>query len=301
MNRFIEDSPYETKYSFEKIPEAFHLEDFKENGYSRPFSLENPVSTIKLLRGIKRFQKKKRKTHFPVISDSYGYRESHLYSSLIFEISTDKAILNNIAAHLGPDLLLWIGQLVNRRPGGSGQCWHIDSINWEVKGIHASIAVTDMNLANGCLQVIPKTHTYQMSQAEIAAEAKLRGISLWDSQGMVALADELHPENSPHQLISLEMKGGQCLLTQGGLWHSVPKNTSDDLRCAVVARFMKTSATRTQVKDEQLPCILVMGNDHYHRNTLYGPPIPFFKDNLELNYRLNRLNYRLKELIKYAH
>ncbi|MEO0759416.1 MAG: phytanoyl-CoA dioxygenase family protein [Cyanobacteria bacterium J06648_16] len=194
-----------------------------------------------------------------------------------------------LSACLGPDALLWIGQVVNRKAGGRGQPWHIDQINWEVSGVHASIAITDMNLSNGCLQVIPKTHHYQLSQSDLEAHAKAANADLWDGQAMVKLADQLHPENAPHQLVSLEVKAGQCFFTRGGLWHGVTKSIASQPRIALVTRYMRPDIAGQGTDGRPLSCIQVLGVDEYHKNRLSQPPRSWFRNNLLLNYRLNKL------------
>ena len=165
---------------------------------------------------------------------------------------------------------------ITRKPKSQGQPWHIDQINWQVDGVHASIAITDMTLENGCLQVIPKTHHYDLSQTALEAEAQLADANLWDGEAMVALADRLHPENAPHELVSLGVKAGQSFLTKGGLWHGVPRSTSDQPRGALVARYMGPDIAGKEA-GRPLPCVLIAGTDTQQKNTLCHPPQPWFQ------------------------
>lgn len=277
------------------ISSAEHM-FFKENGYTRPFSLANPKNIETLANAIKQFGRRKKTLKFSILSPPYGDRKAHIFSKLVFDLATDAAILSALSSCLGEDILLWLGQVITRKPKSKGQFWHIDQINWEVDGVHASIAITDMTLENGCLQIIPKTHLYNLSQADLEAKAKLADASLWDGEAMVALADQLHPENAPHQLVSLEVKAGQSFLTKGGLWHGVPRSTSDQPRGALVARYMGPNIAGKEA-GRPLPCILISGQDIEQKNTLCHPPQSWFQQDILLNYRFNKLLGKLAKLV----
>ncbi len=270
---------------------------FQENGYIEPLFLKDSLSIDRLNRAIEKTQRNStdsKNPKFSLISEPYGDRNAHLLSKLVFDIATDSSILDSVSNCLGPNLLLWIAHIISRRSGKSGQTWHIDKINQKVGGVHASIAITDMNMNNGCLQLIPKTHQYQISQNELSQQAKLGNVNLWNAESMVELADKLHPENAPHQVVSVEMKAGQYFLTKGGIWHGVPRNFSDASRRALVARYMTTDVVGRDTNGNKLPCILVRGQDQHQLNTLYRPPHQLFKGNLLLNYRLNKLLTKLQ-------
>lgn len=275
---------------------AKHSIFFKENGYTQPVYLADPSKVKTLSNAINRFAQRRKSLKFSILSPPYGDRKAHVFSKLVLELATDTVILDALSSCLGEDILIWLGQVITRKPKSKGQAWHIDQINWEVDGVHASIAITDMTLDNGCLQVIPKTHLYDLSQTEFEAKAKLANASLWDGPAMVALADQLHPENAPHQLVSLEVKAGQTFLTKGGIWHGVTRSTSDQPRSALVARYMRPDVAGKEA-GQPLPCVLISGTDTERKNTLFHSPQPWFKRHVLLNYRLNKLFGKLAKIV----
>ncbi|MEM9803969.1 MAG: phytanoyl-CoA dioxygenase family protein [Cyanobacteria bacterium P01_D01_bin.56] len=295
MSSFI--SSQELPLTSVSIAPAEEQKFFRENGYTYPFSLANSQNVEMLSQAIQQFQKSGKGIKYSVLSPPYGDRKAHIFSKIVFDLATDTAILDALTRCLGADILLWIGHVITRKPKSKGQFWHIDQINWEVDGVHASIAITDMTLENGCLQVIPKTHQYNLSQSELEAEAKLAGTDLWDGEAMVALANRLHPENAPHELVSLEVKAGQSFLTKGGLWHGVPRSTANRPRAAVVARYMRPNIAGKEA-GRPLPCVLVAGADTEQKNNLCHPPQPWFKGNVLLNYRLNKLLGKVANLMR---
>ncbi|CRI64640.1 Phytanoyl-CoA dioxygenase [Thiocapsa sp. KS1] len=194
-----------------------------------------------------------------------------------YDLATDPQILDEVADLLGPNILLWKGTVIHREPGSTGQNWHIDLINARVKGVHVSVAITDMTLQNGCLQVIPGTHKYH---ADLVALAKAGECDLNNSDSMKALADRLHPENAPHKVIAMELKAGQYFFTRGGIWHGVGANTVDQTRSAFVGRYARPDVEVKNFREEFVPSILVRGKDPYQLNVMKKVPMNWRKTSM---------------------
>ena len=202
-------------------------------------------------------------------------RVAHITSKLVYDLSTESQILNDVADLLGPNILFWMAETIWREPGhdghivkSTGQIWHIDVINAWIKGVHVSVAVTDMTLRNGCLQVIPGTHQYD---ADLCALAEAGECDLTNAMSMLRLADRMHPENAPHKVVSIEMKAGQYCFTRGGIWHGVSRNNDSRTRLGLVARFAKPDVAIKDFGGNPIPCILVRGEDSHQLNLLKAP------------------------------
>jgi chlorinating enzyme len=141
-------------------------------------------------------------------------REAHVKSQLAYDASTDPQILTEVEKILGRDLVVWMSQVICRSPGHGGVDWHIDAINARVEGVHVSIALSDMTERNGCLQVIPGTHKYDIDLDSLARKGDC---DLSDAASMARLADRIAPENAPHNVISMELNAGEFFFTRGGL------------------------------------------------------------------------------------
>jgi non-heme Fe2+,alpha-ketoglutarate-dependent halogenase len=238
---------------------------FADNGYVGPFSLSDNSSAIELKQSIGDSSENAR-------LECMSGRDSHIIFKPVFKLATESSILDSVSSILGSDLLLWIGQVIYKNPGDGLTCWHIDEINYAVGGVHVSVAITDMNINNGCLQVIPGTHKYQDDLKEYANKGEC---DLDSSESMVQLANRLHPENAPHQIVPVEMKAGEYFLDMAGLWHAALANQTDKIRLGLVARYMRpdVSSKKACNLDCSLPCILVRGEDNKKLNTLYKPPL----------------------------
>ena len=254
-------------------------EFFDKNGYLGPFSLTDTSSVEKLRETVANSS--------AIAQRLMSTRSIHIVSKPIFKVATDISILDRVSNLLGPNLLLWMGQVLVRNSGSSYVTWHIDELNYAVNGVHLSMAISDMNIRNGCLQIIPGTQNYKDNLAEYAKKGEC---DRYSAESMVQLADRLHPENAPHQIVSLEMKPGEYFFTKGGLWHGVTKNQTQEQRIALVARYMRPEVNSKEIEKydggnpnkpairqgKSLPCILVRGKDNYKLNTLYQPPITKF-------------------------
>jgi ectoine hydroxylase-related dioxygenase (phytanoyl-CoA dioxygenase family) len=206
-------------------------------------------------------------------------RHGHIAFGSVYELATRPQLLDDVEALLGPDLLLWKGRIMDRGPGDRGQGWHIDRDNKLLNGVHISVAITEMTAEKGAVQLIPRTHKYDVS----LQEHRRRGdCDLHDSASVLALANRTHPENAPHKIVTMAIKSGEYYLTRGGLWHGVLPNRSRDARVALIARYMRPDirshhwshddAAIKVVNRRSLPCILVRGVDNHHFNDLHAPP-----------------------------
>ena len=254
---------------------------FEKEGFVGPFTLGQTASLVALRdamsQAIGESQDQDQKTSSSLIQTNVMDRRiAHTTSKLVYDLSTEPPILDDVADFLGPNLLFWMAETISREPGHdghivekTGQIWHIDVINGWIKGVHVSIAVTDMTLKTGCLLVIPGTHKYD---ADLVALAQAGECDLTDAESMIKLADRMHPENAPHRIEPIEMKAGQYCFTRGGIWHGVSRNNDSRTRFGLVARFAKPDVEIKGFSGNQIPCIVVRGEDSYQLNLLKNPP-----------------------------
>ncbi|MBI1733493.1 MAG: phytanoyl-CoA dioxygenase family protein [Gammaproteobacteria bacterium] len=204
-------------------------------------------------------------------------RNQHLYSASLLNLVTAPPILEQVCTMLGENVLLWVAHILSRAPGSGGQAWHSDSINQYIRGIHASIALTDMTLENGCLSVVPGSHLFRTS---LWAHEQARGLDRRDADSILRLADESAPWNAPHALRHMELHAGQYFFTWGGLWHGVGKNDTPRPRIACVGRYCRPDFQCRDYgfRDDRIalgelqPCLLIRGRDDFHLNDIRLPP-----------------------------
>ncbi len=204
-------------------------------------------------------------------------RNQHLYSTSLLELVTAPQILDQVRTMLGDNVLLWVAHVLSRVPGSGGQAWHSDSINQYIRGIHVSIALTDMTLDNGCLSFVPGSHMYRTS---LWAYEQSKGLDRRDGDSILRLADESAPWKAPHSIRNMELRAGQYFYTWGGLWHGVGKNRTQRPRMACVARYCRPDFQCRDYgfRDDRItagelqPCLLVHGRDDFRLNDVrHGP------------------------------
>lgn len=204
-------------------------------------------------------------------------RNQHLYSSSLVELVTAPAILDRVRTMLGDDILLWVAHIMARRPGTGGQKWHSDAINQYLRGIHASVALTDMTMSNGCLSVIAGSHLYRTS---LWAREDAMQFDRNDVGAVAQLADTAAPWNAPHHVRHMELRAGQFFFTWGGLWHGVGPNRTNSTRMACVARYVRPDFRCRDygfrddciTVGDPLPCLLVHGRDTFRLNDIRPRP-----------------------------
>lgn len=262
------------------------LSAFNTLGYAGPFTLRDTAQVETLRRFIEghrdpgilgRILSKAR-----LIGDRRLQQvDGHLAFRPLYDFAVQPQLLDDVESILGPDILLWKGRIIVRQPGSAGQDWHVDFDNKMVGGVHITFAIAPMTSDNGALQLIPGTHRYEVSLHESQRNG---ACDLRDAASMVALADATHPENAPHELVTMELQPGEYFLTKGGLWHGVPPNHTVSPRPAVLSRYMAPNveshiwshddSAPVVMSKRSLPCILVRGEDSFRLNRLHAPPRP---------------------------
>ncbi len=251
---------------------------FEKEGFIGPFTLGQTASLIALRDAMSKEVEdaQAQDTSSQPQSPIMDRRIAHTTSKLVYELSTESKILDDVADFIGSNLLFWMAETIVREPGHdghivqkTGQIWHIDVINGWIKGIHTSIAVTDMTMKTGCLLVIPGTHKYD---ADLPALEAAGECDLTDAESLLKLADRMHPENAPHQIKAIEMQAGQYCFTRGGIWHGVSRNNDSHTRFGLVARFARPDVEIKNFAGNPMPCIVVRGEDSHQLNLLKTPP-----------------------------
>ncbi|OGT79459.1 MAG: hypothetical protein A3H91_05830 [Gammaproteobacteria bacterium RIFCSPLOWO2_02_FULL_61_13] len=247
---------------------------FARDGYLGPFELPAPQREHWLQP--ERLKQVHQVLHGGTLTKEQE-RNQHLYSASLVGLATAPPILDHVRTMLGDNVLLWVAHILSRVPGSGGQAWHSDAINQYIRGIHASIALTDMTLDNGCLSFVPGSHLYRTS---LWAYEQSKGLDRRDADSILRLADESAPWNAPHSIRNMELRAGQYFYTWGGLWHGVGKNRTQRPRMACVARYCRPDFQCRDYgfRDDRIvagdlqPCLLIHGQDEFRLNEIKPAP-----------------------------
>lgn len=158
------------------------------------------------------------------VPDEY-YR--HVDDPIVFEMATKQSILDMLVDLYGPDLLLWSTRFWNKVPGHAAIPWHQHYHHLPVRpqmSVTAWIGLTEATEENGCLRIIPGSHTEVLPQVESPEDKS------FDKMTDPEYVDE-------EKAVSLELDPGEVILFTERTLHESWKNTTDSPRAALSARY----------------------------------------------------------------
>jgi ectoine hydroxylase-related dioxygenase (phytanoyl-CoA dioxygenase family) len=175
-----------------------------------------------------------------------GVRPEHLGHTLMtndpfwVRLVSDDRLLDIAQQFIGPNIALFASHYICKPPGdGQPVLWHQDGSYWPLEPMEVItlwLAVDDSLPENGCMRVIPGTHTLD-----------LKGL-----QPNTEVANVLSSEIPPEYVD--ESKAVDCVLRRGGvsvhhpnIIHGSNANTSTLRRCGLTIRYIPTT-TRILLK-----------------------------------------------------
>jgi ectoine hydroxylase-related dioxygenase (phytanoyl-CoA dioxygenase family) len=191
--------------------------------------------------------------------------ETHFVLPWVYEIVTHPRVLDAVEGLLGPNLLAWNSNWFTKMPGEkSFVSWHQDGTYWKLSPptvVTAWIALSPSMAANGCMRVIPGTHTEPMMpqrETYVPDNALSRG-------------QEIAVEVDERQAVNLSLRPGEMSLHHIWIVHGSNANTSKDTpRIGIAIRY-----TRPEVVQESPTkpfAMLVRGEDTCGNFNLQPPP-----------------------------
>ena len=140
------------------------------------------------------------------------------------EIATLPPILDMMEQLLGPDIILWGTTLFHKPTGMQRKIpWHRDGRYWPIKPLSTTsvwIASTDCTVRNGCLRIIPGSHT-----------AQITGKHFRDRSNDVTIPESLHEhEYNEDHARDIILQAGQMVIFDVYSTHSSNANSSDKNR-----------------------------------------------------------------------
>ena len=191
--------------------------------------------------------------------------ETHFVLPWVYEIVTHPRVLDAVEGLLGPNLLAWNSNWFTKMPGEkSFVSWHQDGTYWKLNPptvVTAWVALSPSVASNGCMRVIPGTHTQPMIPQR---ETYLPENALSRGQEIAVEVDE-------KQAVDLNLRPGEMSLHHIWIIHGSNANTSKDTpRIGIAIRY-----TRPEVVQESPTkpfAMLVRGEDTCGNFDLQPPP-----------------------------
>jgi phytanoyl-CoA hydroxylase len=137
-------------------------------------------------------------------------------------------LLDFVAGLLAPELDCFLSQFIFKNPTAMGQPWHQDSFYFDFdRGPQVGVwlAVTEANLENGCLHVVPGSHREPVHEHVPDARPE-------SNIGYVEIVD--HDMSASQSVL---MERGDLLIFHSHLMHRSTDNRSDGIRAAMVYHY----------------------------------------------------------------
>jgi len=164
-------------------------------------------------------------------------------------------VLDAVEDAIGPDILCWTTNFFIKEANSPGfVSWHQDSTYWGLdpdEVITAWIAFTEVNEANGYMQVIPGSHKID----------QLPHVDTFHKDNLLSRGQEIAVEVDVSKAVGLALHAGEMSLHHIKLVHGSAANRTDDRRIGLAIRYIPTYVRQTKVRDAAM---LVRGVDQYH-------------------------------------
>ncbi|MBI4530359.1 MAG: phytanoyl-CoA dioxygenase family protein [Candidatus Latescibacteria bacterium] len=187
-----------------------------------------------------------------------GLHDRHFDQRFIWELATLPPILSCVEALMGPNVMMLATHFFCKY-GESERfvAWHQDLTYWGLQPpyvITAWYAIDDSDCENGCMRVIPGTHTLEILE---------HGKS--DREGnLLSINQEVHvSEEDEKGAADLILKAGEISIHHGALIHGSLPNRSQRRRCGLTIRYVPPWVKQAGENSTKRPwkAILVRGED----------------------------------------
>jgi non-heme Fe2+,alpha-ketoglutarate-dependent halogenase len=221
---------------------------FADQGYLFPLTAMAEAEASQRLAALEQFEAK---------HGGFGLRlrfKAHLRMRALMEIARNPRILDAVEDLIGPDILLFTSTLWPKNAGdGRYVSWHQDSAYFgfdKHEEVTAWVALTESTASNGCVRVMPGSHTgpdYDHEETLAKDNLLIRGQTI---NGL----DE-------SRAVDLELRPGQFSLHQERTAHGSRPNVSSGRRIGYALFYIPTHVVSTLGRRTAL---LVRGTDKYN-------------------------------------
>ena len=162
----------------------------------------------------------------------------HTRDERLLEFLLSPEVLDLIEPVVGPNVGLWASHFISKDPfTGKATPWHEDSAYWNgrtstMNGICTVwLAIDEATEANGCMAVIPGSHSGGFSAYEEVAD---KNGNIFPTQIKAEAMDE-------SKAVYFALKPNECSLHEARIIHGAQANTSPFRRAGYTMRYFPTS------------------------------------------------------------
>lgn len=185
----------------------------------------------------------------------------HMFFDWAYQVVTHKDLLDVVEAILGNDILVYGTLVLAKQPHDLRYAsWHQDSF---YSGLHltpsttAWIALTPSHEGNGCMRVLPGSHTLGALDHE----------NIEDEHLLNRRGERIKIDVDESEAVDVVLKPGQISLHESTLVHGSTPNTSDEPRIGFIVRFVTS-----RMRNPNTRLMRVRGNGDCSHLDLAEPP-----------------------------
>lgn len=179
-----------------------------------------------------------------------------------YRLISDPRLLDIAEIFLGPDIALFATHYICKEPRTGRQVrWHQDGGFWPLEPMEAItiwLAITPSTPENGCLRVVPGSHTTNL-------------LDMIDTTDDAVLPKEIPVDVDEDDAVGFVLEPGDVSVHHPNIFHGSASNTSDRWRRGLTIRYIPTT-TRILEPDRASP-FLLRGRDRSHHNAYLDPPV----------------------------
>ena len=188
----------------------------------------------------------------------------HILFPWLNNLIRTSSILDAVEDLIGPNILCWATSFFNKDGHDpSYVSWHQDSTYWGLSApdvVTAWVAITPSKIENGCMQVIPGTHTMdQIAHRDTDA-----------AHNLLSRGQEIEVDVDDSRAVDLELNAGEISLHHVRLIHGSPPNSSNQRRIGYAIRYIPTHLHQLYSLNDT--ATLVRGEDRF--NNFVSEPVP---------------------------
>ncbi|MDB5825036.1 MAG: Chlorinating enzyme [Herminiimonas sp.] len=223
---------------------------FQRDGYYAPAQVMSPGEAAEYRRRLEAFEASQGRRLPPQY-----HQKAHLLFTWLADLIRRPQILDAVESVLGPNLLVWSTSFFIKEANDPAYVsWHQDSTYWGLSApevVTAWVAFSDSNHENGCLRVVPGTHTMdQVEHVDTAGE-----------NNMLTRGQEIAVKVDESTAVELPLRPGEMSLHHIRLFHNSQPNQSNDRRIGFAIRYIPTRIS--QASGGKSTATLVRGTDQY--------------------------------------
>ena len=191
---------------------------------------------------------------------------THLNFPWAYDLVTHPAVLDAVEGVLGPDLLVWASSIFAKPPHDPGYItFHQDATYWGLDSPQVTtawIALSPSTVENGCMRVVPGTHTHEIHPHT----------ETWADDNLLSRGQEIQVEVNEEEVVDAVLQPGEMSLHHVNIIHGSNANPTDVPRIGFAIRYITPKVK--QAKPDH-PAVLARGEDRYRHYELMTqqPPL----------------------------